>query len=308
MEVGEYWPITTNILRDESLSSWIKRLGLLYHTDFSHIYPTKNFKEQSDIDLEPNYGKVRRLSEGSGIDYDRFMKSTFHYYFSRLPQFTHELFGRPASEYVAGKKPCTSPIRKSGVHASSHFRFRFFTHYNSDSHYERYQNSFRFCPICLKSDILPYFRLFWRLSYYFVCIKHEVLLLNKCATCNKPILLYSQLKMEQCYNCNEKLYDAPTLKIKGDSIRKLHKLFVAKTTYHRVSSVKILELVWSIFALNMNRAKFYENIKNVHGEKDFSLWLKFIAFDELLKGVFKPKNLTPNLVQRITLEWSRLYD
>lgn len=45
--------------------------------------------------------------------------------------------------------------------------------------------SSRVCPLCLKEE--PYLRALWILSFYFVCARHNVLLIDKCPSCNRKL-------------------------------------------------------------------------------------------------------------------------
>ncbi|PWK52852.1 TniQ family protein [Pleionea mediterranea] len=45
--------------------------------------------------------------------------------------------------------------------------------------------AFQYCPLCLEEDV--YFRNYWRLAFLPVCIKHNILLFDRCPHCQKPI-------------------------------------------------------------------------------------------------------------------------
>jgi len=45
----------------------------------------------------------------------------------------------------------------------------------------------QYCPLCLATDPIPYFRRRWRLSLSFACLEHRVLLMDKCPRCSAPI-------------------------------------------------------------------------------------------------------------------------
>ncbi len=67
----------------------------------------------------------------------------------------------------------------------------------------------QFCPLCLRSDDDPYFRLNWRLSFSTVCLKHQTALLDRCADCGAPVEFHriDPLKacMVTCYQCGKRL-------------------------------------------------------------------------------------------------------
>lgn len=43
-----------------------------------------------------------------------------------------------------------------------------------------------FCPLCLKEDAHPHFRLSWRYAFATVCVRHHVLLSDQCPNCGRP--------------------------------------------------------------------------------------------------------------------------
>lgn len=45
----------------------------------------------------------------------------------------------------------------------------------------------QFCPACLQSDKVPYFRRGWRIAYLVVCPVHQVLFQDACPQCHRPI-------------------------------------------------------------------------------------------------------------------------
>ena len=48
---------------------------------------------------------------------------------------------------------------------------------------------FRFCPLCLKEDEIPYFRMEWRFKLCVSCPIHKCLLEDSCDSCQNPIFL-----------------------------------------------------------------------------------------------------------------------
>lgn len=45
----------------------------------------------------------------------------------------------------------------------------------------------QFCPACLRSDKVPYFRIQWRYALELVCIQHGCYLQDSCPNCNSPV-------------------------------------------------------------------------------------------------------------------------
>jgi hypothetical protein len=76
----------------------------------------------------------------------------------------------------------------------------------------------RFCPLCLKTDQIPYFRLEWRFVAWRWCPLHNCLLEDVCGNCNRAVqlpfnLMYVALKNAQAWNlsyckyCQQSLTD-----------------------------------------------------------------------------------------------------
>jgi hypothetical protein len=68
----------------------------------------------------------------------------------------------------------------------------------------------QFCPQCLKDDAQPYFRKQWRLTYFTVCTKHQIVLSDRCMGCGSPVnyhkLTFFHAHIAYCYNCGRDLY------------------------------------------------------------------------------------------------------
>ena len=74
-----------------------------------------------------------------------------------------------------------------------------------------------YCPLCLREDDVPFFRLSWRCCMHSHCIKHRTLLLDKCIHCNAPtwpglcvyVTEYERTwsAPHQCPRCNADLRD-----------------------------------------------------------------------------------------------------
>jgi hypothetical protein len=45
----------------------------------------------------------------------------------------------------------------------------------------------QFCPECLATDDIPYFRRHWRLSFITVCPTHGIMMVDRCPQCQRPI-------------------------------------------------------------------------------------------------------------------------
>lgn len=67
------------------------------------------------------------------------------------------------------------------------------------------RRAFQYCPLCLRADDIPYFRMHWRLEWHEICPKHMVAMPNLCRNCTKPVILHrvkwESLHLANCYNC-----------------------------------------------------------------------------------------------------------
>ena len=68
-----------------------------------------------------------------------------------------------------------------------------------------------FCPLCMKSDEVPYYRRSWRLAFMTVCPAHDVMLHDRCPGCTAPLNFHrvemgrggldDALEMSMCHAC-----------------------------------------------------------------------------------------------------------
>ncbi len=72
----------------------------------------------------------------------------------------------------------------------------------------------RFCPVCLAEDEMQYLRVIWRLHVSPICLKHKVLLRNKCPQCGKTQPLeafYRRDGIGTCRHCGQWFSKAPSV-------------------------------------------------------------------------------------------------
>lgn len=92
-------------------------------------------------------------------------------------------------------------------------------------HYKR-RRRFRFCPLCLQEDEIPYFRIEWRLKLCVSCPIHECLLEDHCHRCRNPITLPVNLfskvsdtkpveSLANCQSCGAQLTKVNPASFKG---------------------------------------------------------------------------------------------
>ncbi len=113
---------------------------------------------------------------------------------------------------------------------------------------DRALNGLKFCPACLKSDEIPYYRKDWRLTLVPICTIHDCLLENKCPQCNSPLAPY-RLKwdsnMRRCFKCGADLSQAP-VRIISSSDRLLSPLKSFLNSKNEELKCKVLILAWFI--------------------------------------------------------------
>lgn len=64
-----------------------------------------------------------------------------------------------------------------------------------------------YCPLCLETDQIPYFRKIWRTNLSPVCLTHAVVLRDCCERCGSPIMPHRG-EMLSCQECEYDLRDA----------------------------------------------------------------------------------------------------
>lgn len=65
----------------------------------------------------------------------------------------------------------------------------------------------KYCPFCLKTDNIPYFRFIWQLPFVTVCPNHHILLLTTCPSCQSRIQYWRTEWNRPIYCCNNCQYD-----------------------------------------------------------------------------------------------------
>jgi hypothetical protein len=58
----------------------------------------------------------------------------------------------------------------------------------------------QWCPVCLREDTHPYYRLDWRLAFSTSCSKHGVMLHDRCTCCGEPAVPHRGVDPE-CHQC-----------------------------------------------------------------------------------------------------------
>lgn len=82
---------------------------------------------------------------------------------------------------------------------------------------ERFQYGLQCCPLCLREDVEPYYRRKWRLAFVCTCLKHSMILIDRCDCCGSPISFHqsdfgrsynaAELRMTYCVRCGRDYRD-----------------------------------------------------------------------------------------------------
>ncbi len=57
-------------------------------------------------------------------------------------------------------------------------------------HRTRKRFGLSFCAMCFKEDAIPYYRRWWRIAGYIICVKHECYLRDRCPNCFQAITFF----------------------------------------------------------------------------------------------------------------------
>jgi len=154
-------PIHPQPLADELFTHWLLRLaganGLKVQTlaDIA-LSRTSSFWAR-DPDRNPTDSAIQQFSKLSGKDENEILSLTLKTY-----DDLHAL-GRTSTGLASWILPL-------GIY-----------------HRTRRRYGMQFCPICLATDPIPYFRRKWRLAFYTFCDRHGTMLHDRCPQCSAPI-------------------------------------------------------------------------------------------------------------------------
>ncbi|MBM94404.1 MAG: hypothetical protein CMI09_14680 [Oceanospirillaceae bacterium] len=190
---GKYWPAHPHPLPGESLSCWIVRTahanGLKVQTFCDREFG-KDFQIWNrDIDRNAPEWLLAIMSDKTGTPIKQVRNTTARLYEKRL-------FPK--------------------LHSASQLRWFMALKKKHRTHKGYAQ---QYCPLCLKEDDEPYFRLQWRLALYTFCTKHRILMADRCYHCGGEVEFHrlelgkaNQVKVETldcCWICNKPLSSAP---------------------------------------------------------------------------------------------------
>jgi hypothetical protein len=196
------WPAYTRPKDDELLSSWLIRLamahGLKLHTFCSIAWPRRAIWNR-DIDKSADEVILGVLSEKTGTSPELVRSTT-------LSAYEGILYEKHNS---CGNVFWVMPV---GVY-----------------HRLRRHHGMQYCPYCLAEDEEPYYRRRWRLAFVTVCVKHGVVLRDRCPRCDAAVNFhrdelgirskYAAETTTLCHECGFDLRDARARSEGGRDIR-----------------------------------------------------------------------------------------
>lgn len=161
---GAIWPAHPKPLQDEILSSWIVRVanenGIKLETLTRMLFGPDLTPWNRDVDRSAPDWLLHALSQHTGIYYEELLRTTLEFYQGRL--FSRRRF-------------------------SGQLRWILTVHNNGT---KRQAFGQQFCPECLATDAVPYFRKQWRVALFTYCPMHQVELLDACRACGAQVVHY----------------------------------------------------------------------------------------------------------------------
>ncbi|WP_370650551.1 TniQ family protein [Kordiimonas sp. SCSIO 12603] len=180
---GNLWPHHPSPLPDEVFSSWLIRTAEVnaprLHT-FCKLHWGNTQIWTRDIDVHGGKNLLQIMSEKTGTNLELARNTLIQSYegtvFEKLNPY--------------GTTRWVLPI---GIR-----------------HRIRYKFGQQMCPLCLKEDHIPYYRKHWRLAFNSSCLRHGIILNDRCWKCNSPIIP-SRNGLISCHECKSAHADAPVI-------------------------------------------------------------------------------------------------
>lgn len=93
---------------------------------------------------------------------------------------------------------------------------------NIGVHQRGRKSSIQYCPLCISTDAVPYFRTYWRFGFLTSCHIHDICFLDSCYSCGALIDLvrydkkndsyFNQIDYLKCSQCSFDLREAPKIR------------------------------------------------------------------------------------------------
>lgn len=161
---GKLWPAHPRPFLDELLTSWIVRVaeanGVRLQPLCWMLFGNARSPWNRDADRSAPSWLISAMSRHTGVDYWDVYRTTLTTYRGRLY----------AKRRASGHLFWVLPTRSYGM--------------------TREGFGMQFCPECLATDPVPYFRKHWRLALFTFCPIHDVQLYDACPACGLPVMYY----------------------------------------------------------------------------------------------------------------------
>lgn len=161
---GKIWPAHPHPLPDEILSSWIVRVasanGVRLQPLCWMLFGNAQSPWNRDIDRNAPPWLIKAFSQHTGINYWDIFHTTLVTYRTRL---------YPRRQSV-GQLRWILPVKHHGMQRTAFGQ--------------------QFCPECLATDEIPYFRKQWRVALFTYCPEHQVELHDACPACGEPVTIF----------------------------------------------------------------------------------------------------------------------
>lgn len=190
---GKVWPVHFPPENDEALSSWFTRLAVVHFqvpsTFFSKTVPHRRDSWKQDIDVVCPMDVLVALSDRCCQSELTLSTCTLGYWRKHFDPYDGKSTALP--RWVS-----PAYIRKNSLH----------------------YRGWKICPLCVSAN--PYYKLFWRLAFYFSCPIHRRVLIDSCQRCQFPITTHRINKifhetfptdgLAYCSNCGFDLRQSKT--------------------------------------------------------------------------------------------------
>lgn len=164
MSSGKIWPAHPHPLPDELLSSWIVRVatanGVRLQPLCWMLFGNAQSPWNRDVDRNAPPWLIKAFSQRTGISYWDIFHTTLVTYRTRL---------YPRRQAV-GQLRWILPIKSQGMQRTAFGQ--------------------QFCPECLATDVIPYFRKQWRVALYTYCPIHHIEMHDACPACGKSVAIF----------------------------------------------------------------------------------------------------------------------
>lgn len=178
---GRLFPYHPKPLPDELLSSWLARIahghGQKAHGFCQAVWPGMQIWNR-DIDGFQQPELIAGLAEMTGTPLDTAYPTTLASYEGELVQ----------AYFATGRAKW---VLRLGIF-----------------HRLRRHGGLQFCPSCLASGPVPFYRRRWRLAWSCCCTTHELVLHDCCPACGEPVVPFRAEEMGRCFKCDFDLKEA----------------------------------------------------------------------------------------------------